>query len=67
MHPTSEPVYILLNAVENSYHLKWLNIDTIFYGQTLRSFSWAHLYLIFFLRWPNEHVTSHLLYRSKFM
>jgi len=42
-------------------------IDTTFYGRTLSSFSSLErtFVAIFFLRWPNEHVTSKLLYRSK--
>ena len=42
-------------------------IETTFYGRTLSSFSSVEhtCVAIFFLRWPNEHVTSKFLYRSK--
>ena len=42
-------------------------IETTFYDRTLSSFSAVErtCVAIFFIRWPNEHVTSKLLYRSK--
>ena len=42
-------------------------IETTFYGRTLSSFSSVERTCVakFFLRWPNEHVTKKLLYRSK--
>jgi len=45
------------------------SLTQLYYGQTLLSFSSAECICvsIFLFRWPNEHVTSKLLYRSKSM
>jgi len=69
MHSTGVHVHILRNAVDNALGNSLSNdfTDTTFYGRTLSSFSSVErTYVpIFFLRWPNEHVTSGILYRSK--
>jgi len=69
MHSTGVHVHILRNAVDNALGHTLSNdfIDTTFYGWTLSSISSVErtCVAIFFLRWPNEHVTSKLLYRSK--
>jgi len=55
----------LINALGHALANEF--IDTTSYGRTLSSFSSVELtcVAIFFLRWPNEPVTSKLLYRSK--
>jgi len=62
VHPTSVHVYILRNAVENTLGIlsQMISLTQHFYGRTLPSFSSAErtCIAIFFLRWPNEHVTS---------
>ena len=69
MLSTGEHVHILRNAVDNPLGHTLSNdiIETTFYSQTLLNFSSVErtYVAIFFLRWPNEHVTSELLYRPK--
>jgi len=69
MHSIGVHVNILRNAVDNVLgHSLWNDFtDTTFYGRSLSSFSSVErkCVAIFFLRWPNEHVTSKLLYRWK--
>jgi len=72
MHSTRVHVHILRDAVVKRCRgfmipSQMTLMTQLFYGRTLPSFSFAErtCVAIFCLRWPTDHVTSKLLYRSK--
>ena len=67
-------LHILRDAIEKRAQgfmmpSEMTSLTQLFYDRTLPSFSFAErtCVAIFFFRWPTEHVTSKLLYRSKSM
>jgi len=71
MHSTGEHVHILRNAVDKyaqAYSLKCIHWYNFLQTNVVKlQLCWTQCVAVFFLRWPNEHVTSKLLYRSKSM
>jgi len=69
MHSTGVHVHILRNAVDKvrrAYSLKWLQWHKFLRSNAVKlQLCWTCMCRYILLRWPNEHVASKLLYRSK--